>query len=98
MATRYVADWIVKQHFDEIGEWLPDRDEHGERVYKSLAAAKKGGCIAARKAGVFPWVRVREQHARDHDDHYGAFVTWESVWAWVSDYDGTDWGDYNYEA
>jgi len=97
MQTRYVAEWITAQHnYPGSDDWNPDADEREERTYKSLAAAQKGGAMAARKAGVFPWVRVEEQRAARGADELGDFTRWEVVRAWVSDYDGEVWDEIAY--
>jgi hypothetical protein len=88
MQTRYTAEWIAKQHFDESGEWLPDRDEREFRSYRSLAAAQKGGRIASKKAGCVPWVRVAEEQLDTLDDCFGLFTRWDEVRVWHGEWEG----------
>jgi len=89
MATRYTAEWIVRQHnYEGTDEWNPGADEREFRVYGSLDAAKRHGITASKKAGCVDWVRVAQEEARFFEDDYGRDVMWDEVKAWHGDWRG----------
>ena len=90
-AHRFKAEWIKRQHLDELGEWMPDRDEYGEAFFATFEAARAGAIKASRKAGAAEWVRIAEQQIVEGDDGCGFnWKRWETVQAWTGDYDGLD--------
>lgn len=89
MATRYTAEWIVRQHnYEGADEWNPDADEREFKVYGTLATAKRYGIAASKKAGCVDWVRVAQEEARVFRDEDGRGLMWDEVRAWHGDWSG----------
>ena len=59
--VRYSAEWIVKQHNDEFGEWDPDRDEYVGSDHATLGAAVAAAIAESKKANCVEWWRVTEE-------------------------------------
>lgn len=90
MKTRYLASWITRQHFDELGEWIPDRDEYEQREYQTLRAAEEHAAQQARLAGVADWYRIEEQQQIPYRDCRGKFYRWETLRSWTGGLEGMD--------
>jgi hypothetical protein len=92
--TRFVAEWIVAQHFNEIGDYEPYRDEYGESTHATLEAAQAAAIASSKAAGVAEWVAVREQRLETHDSEGRPWRRWETVRRWYGDYE--QWDDASY--
>lgn len=90
MKTRYLVSWIKRQHFDELGEWIPDRDEYEHREYQTLRAAEEHAAQQARLAGIADWYRIEEQTQVPYRDCRGKFYRWETLRRWTGDSEGMD--------
>ncbi len=83
---RFLAEWIIRQHFDEIGEWIPDKDEYSASSHTSLEAAKTAAIDEGKRAGASEWWEVREQ------EWTGSKRTgrWETITRWYGDWEGNE--------
>lgn len=87
---RFKAEWIEKQHMDESGDWIPDKDEYGEAFFKTFDEAHAAAVKNSKRAGQAEWVRIAEQHVVHEDDDGYRFKRWETLRSWTGDYDGLD--------
>ena len=87
--TRFIAEWIVRQHIDERGEWEPDRDEREFSTHKTLAEAQEAAIAGAKKAHVVEWCAVEEE---TYNASLGiprrSPAAWDSLRTWCGDYEG----------
>ncbi len=85
--TRFVAEWISKQHVDELGDWQPDRDEYSSSNHGTLVEAQKAAVASGKVVNVVEWARVTEEHRTPHPDLPGRWY-WEEVRSWTGDWEG----------
>ena len=89
MDTRYVAEWIEKQHVDEHGEWNPDDDEYCGRDCKSLAEAQRVAIEESKRAGACEWCRVTvEEFNPSLGIPRRSSAAWDTVELWHGDWEG----------
>lgn len=86
--VRYSAEWIVKQHNDEFGEWDPDRDEYVGSDHDTLGAAIAAAIAESKKANVVEWWRVVEERfnaeigiPRRHPAAWDTSRVWHGDWS-----------------
>lgn len=88
---RFKAEWIQLQHFDESGEWLPDRDEYGVAYFETFDEAQAAAIKNSKRAAQAEWIRIAEQELIDSEDETGTpWRRWETQRAWTGDYDGVE--------
>lgn len=98
MDTRYIAEWIEKQHVNEFGEWESDRDEYVGKDCKTLAAAKRVAITESKRCNVVEWCRVTvEQFNPDLGIPRRSSAAWDTVAVWHGDWQG-NWDEERYTA